>query len=248
VLGIVRPPKGGHGSNPEYELGASGLCISVSFANNETGTIPTENDFRSVGLLKDPLYSNVVFTVGSPSGAFGIGELVTQANTNATGIVTEWDSISTLSLTNVSGIFMTGNSSVNYLTGADSMTTASVTSYQINGESKNFNTFDQRFRYSFTPIVGEFIADETVYQTDIALSNAVFHSNTSANIYLTHIKGTLNTGNTIIGVTSSASANLLYAYPPDLVVGSGEVLYVENESPISRSNNQTETIKIILQF
>ena len=76
----------------------------------------------------------------------------------------------------------------------------------------------------------------------------MFHSNTSSNLYVTHIKGVLNTGNTLIGSTSGATANLLFAYPPDIVRNSGEVIFFENESPISRSNTQSETIKVILQF
>ena len=43
-------------------------------------------------------------------------------------------------------------------------------------------------------------------------------------------------------VNSGASANLLFAYPPDVVQNSGEVIYFENENPISRSNSQSETI------
>ena len=248
VLEVVLGPKGGHGSNPEYELGCSALALSVNFANSESGTIPAVNDYRTVGLIKDPLFANVVLTVGSPTGAFNIGQVITQANTGAQGVVTEWDSINTLSLTNVSGIFLTGNSSVNLLTETYSGSTATLASYQINGQAKNFSTFDQRYRFTFTPIDGVFTLDESVYQTDVQLANAVFHSNTSANVYLTHVLGTLNTGNAIIGQSSGASANLLFSYPPDLVIGSGEVLYVENENPISRSISQSETIKIILQF
>lgn len=248
VLEVVLGPKGGHGSNPEYELGCSALGLSVNFANSESGTIPAVNDYRTVGLIKDPLFANVVLTVGSPTGAFNVGQIVTQANTGAQGVVTEWDSINTLSLTNVSGIFLTGNSSVNLLTETYSGSTATLASYQINGQAKSFSTFDQRYRFTFTPIDGVFTLDERVYQTDVQLANAVFHSNTSANLYLTHVLGTLNTGNAIIGQSSGASANLLFSYPPDLVIGSGEVLYVENENPISRSISQSETIKIILQF
>lgn len=248
VVTAVLGPKGGHGSNPEYELGGRAVCMSVTFANTETGTIPVTNDYRSIGVIKDPLYANVVLTVGSASGSYNIGEAVLQSNTNATGVVTEWDGINTLSLTNVNGIFVTGNSSVNYLTGQTSTTTSSLVSYQINGQSKNFNTFDQRNRFTFSPLVGTFTPDEVVYQTDMQLANGIYHSNTSSNLYITHIQGTLNTGNTLIGQTSGATANLLFAYPPDLVVGSGEVLYVENESPITRSTSQSENIKIILQF
>ena len=202
----------------------------------------------SVGLIKDPLFANVVVTLGSLTGSFTVGEVVNQSNTGAYGIVTSWDSINTLQLTNVNGIVLTGNTTVNLLTGASSNATGAVIAYEINGQSKNFNTFDQRDVYTFSPLDGAFTMDEAVYQTSIDLANAVFHSNTSANIYLTHVQGTLNTGNTLIGVTSGATANLLFHYPPDLIVGSGEVLYVENENPISRANSQTETIKIILQF
>lgn len=248
VLEVVMGPKGGHGSNPAYELNSTGLCISTTFANSEVGTIPVVNDYRTIGILKDPLFANVAITVGALTGVFQVGETVTQSGTGTTGTVTEFDNISTLSLTNVNGILQTGNSTVNTLLGANSGATASVVSYLNNGMAKNFNTFDQRRRYTFTPLSGTFQNDEVVFQTDISIANAIFHSNTSSNLYLTHIKGTINTGNSIIGQVSGASANLLYSFPPDIVVGSGEVLYVENESPISRSNTQSETIKIILQF
>lgn len=241
-------PKGGHGANPEYELGGSALCISVSFANTETGTIPVANDYRQIGLIKDPLFANVVITTLNLSGSFVIGETVTQANTGATGVVTSWDSISTLQLTNVNGIILTGNTTVNYISGGTSGTTASVSTYEINGASKNFNTFDQRHKFTFSGISGVFVQDEQIFQTDVQLANAFFHSNTASTLYLTNLRGNLNTGNTIIGQQSSASANLLFYYPPDLIVGSGEIMFLENQFPISRSNSQTETVKLILQF
>ncbi len=244
ILRVDLGPKGGHGSNPEYELGGSSLCVSITFANNETGTIPTTNDYRSIGIIKDPLFANVVLTVGSLSGTYSVGESVTQATSNASGVVAEWDTINTLTLTNVSGIFVTGQT----ITGNTSNASSNLISYQINGQNKNFNTFDQRTRYTFLPLSGTFIPDEVVYQTDPQFANAIFHSNTSSNLHVTHVRGVLNTGNTLIGQNSGATANPLFAYPPDIVRNSGEVIYFENESPISRSNSQSETIKVILQF
>jgi hypothetical protein len=53
----------------------------------------------------------------------------------------------------------------------------------------------------------------------------------------------------ITGNTSGATlSNLLNKYPGDFVVGSGEVLYLENLDPITRSDNKSEIIKIILEF
>lgn len=76
---ILSPP-GGHGSNPLVELGARRVCISTKFANNEGSTIPTQNDFRQVGILKNPLYTNVdvILKAGNTVGNFAIGETVYQ--------------------------------------------------------------------------------------------------------------------------------------------------------------------------
>lgn len=76
---IVSPP-GGHGSDPHTELGAKRVCISTKFTNSESGTIPTENDFRQVGLIKNPLYTNVdlILRAANTIGNFSIGETVYQ--------------------------------------------------------------------------------------------------------------------------------------------------------------------------
>lgn len=243
MLSVVIGPKGGHGSDPEFELGGRYLGFSVSFANSESNTIPTTNDYRTIGMLKDPLFANVELTLTSVVGAFGDEEVVKQSNTNATGVVTSFTG-STILLTNVSGQFKTGE----IVTGATSNATATVSSFEINNITKDFGTFDQRWRYTGTVLTGTFQEDEKVYQLDESIANARFHSVDSNYIYLTDLKGTINTSNTLIGVTSSAVANLTSKLPPDLVNGSGEVLYIENTDPISRSNNQTEVIKIIMKF
>lgn len=247
-LTAVLGPKGGHGSDPEHELNSTAVCVSTAFANSETGTIPTSNDYRQIGILKDPLFANVVITTTGITGAFQVGETVIQANTQATGIVAAWDTISTLQLTNVNGIILTGNTTVNFLTGVTSSTTAGVSSYQINGGVKNFNTFDQRHKFAFSPTSGSFEQDEQIYQTTLNQANGFYHSDNGTTIYLTAVQGTLNTGETIIGNKTGATANLTYYLPPDLVVGSGEIMYIENVLPITRANNQTETTKFVLQF
>ena len=68
VLSVVIGPKGGHGSDAEYELGGRYLGFSTSFANSEANTIPTTNDYRTIGILKDPLYANVQFSLSSVVG------------------------------------------------------------------------------------------------------------------------------------------------------------------------------------
>lgn len=76
---IISPP-GGHGSDPILEFGAKRICVSTKFTNSEGGTIPTSNDFRQVGLIKNPLYTNVdlILRTANTIGSFQIGETVRQ--------------------------------------------------------------------------------------------------------------------------------------------------------------------------
>lgn len=74
---ILSPP-GGHGSDLLKEFGAKRVCISTKFNNSEGGTIPTQNDFRQIGILKNPLYTNVDILLRSANtvGTFLVGETV----------------------------------------------------------------------------------------------------------------------------------------------------------------------------
>lgn len=77
---IISPTKG-HGSDPVSEFGAKRICISTKFTNSEGGAIPTENDFRQVGIIKNPLYTNVDLILRNSStvgGSFQVGETVHQ--------------------------------------------------------------------------------------------------------------------------------------------------------------------------
>ena len=242
-LSAVLGPKGGHGKDAEAELGGKYIGVSVSFSNSESGTIPVTNDYRTIGLLKDPLFANVTLTIATATGIFTDNEILTQAGSNATGIVTD-TSTTTLSISNVTGIFVTNQ----LVTGAVSNSSANVVSFVINGQTKDFNTFDNRQKYTYTVGSGTFQQDEKVYQLDVAVANAYFHSNDASYLYLSDLRGVINTGNTITGVNSSATATLTTRLPPDIVEGSGEVLYIENLDPIERNASQSESIKLILKF
>ena len=88
VTPIIGPP-GGHGSDPINELYADTVGVSVDFVDDEGGNTPAQNDFRTVGILKDPLFANVVLTMNtstSNSGtSFTAGEKVTQDSNSTHG-------------------------------------------------------------------------------------------------------------------------------------------------------------------
>jgi hypothetical protein len=72
-------PKNGHGSDPYNELFAKRICISAKFNNSESSIISTENDFRQVGVIKNPLFTEVDMNINNVIGpGFSVGEKVYQ--------------------------------------------------------------------------------------------------------------------------------------------------------------------------
>lgn len=95
-------PKGGHGSNAIEELGGKYVMLNVRLDGNEANTISTANEFRQVGLVRDPyLYGTTnratastyrqtfKYTLSGVSGTYALDEIVTSGSNTAT--VVEWD-------------------------------------------------------------------------------------------------------------------------------------------------------------
>lgn len=60
ILRAAPGPQGGHGSNPQEELGARSLMVAVSITGSESGNLimTLGNDFRQVALVENPIDSN----------------------------------------------------------------------------------------------------------------------------------------------------------------------------------------------
>ena len=97
----VISPKGGHGANAVEELGGKYIMINVRLDGTESNTFSTANEFRQVGIVRDPyLYGTSTRAVASsyrqsfkyqlsaPSGTFGLDETVTSGSNTAS--VIEW--------------------------------------------------------------------------------------------------------------------------------------------------------------
>jgi hypothetical protein len=253
VIRVIAGPRGGHGANVAEELYCSSVGISVTFANTESNTIPAFNDYQTVGLIHNPLFSNVFITVANQTGTFVLGETVNQytLNSSASGVITNIEPTS-IQLSNVSGFFaVSPNSSVGVLTGQTSGATALANNFQISGVQKGFETFAQYYRYEGSSVNGmQFANNETIFQSNVAVSNAVFYGNDAAfaTVYVTNKYGPIYSSNTIQGSQSGAVFNINTVIQPDLVPESGDVLYLENFTSVSRANTQSEMIQLVMQY
>ena len=266
IFRVIIGPKGGHGANVASELYSSHVGVNVSFANNESNTIPVVNDFQTVGLIANPLFANVAFTTTGVNGVFLAGETVTQTigSNVASAVVT---SISPLEVTNATPGWVTSTSStVGTIIGSSSHANAQITDIKICDVTKGFGTFQQLYAYNGYYEGIPFNSNEIVYQgantpltntsltqAEITLgfdSSARFHSNNvnGTTVYLTSKLGRISSANTLTGLASDAIFTINTKTEPDLIPESGDVLYLENFDAVTRSNTTSETVKLILSY
>ena len=204
TAGAITPiisPKVGHGFNALDELGAHFVMMNTKLEQEEGSDITVANDFRQVGIVKNPsqfgsatLFSSTTarmtsaVLLASNSGEFEVDEKITQATTGAVGRVVEWD-------------------------------------------SNNKILYYQQERFS------DYGIDSSSNATAFSSTNTINGATSSAS-----------------GVPSSSSSTVDSAVfssgysTPEMEPDSGDIIYIENRRPISRASDQTEDIKIIVEF
>jgi len=252
ITPIISPP-GGHGSDAPYELGGKFVGFSMNLDKTAGASkIEDSNDFRQIGIIKDALFSNVELTLTSVTSGFAVNDTVSQNNTYAEGVVT-FANTTFLRLTDVRGVFESGNSTygvvVNDSNTAVNSAITTATTPTLYVDQTTWLTIEQTS-------VEDFEDDEVITQTtSIGSPTAVHYFSNSTVMKLTSVRGVFSISDdgaadlqTVTGATSGAEAKVTGKILPDLVQSSGQSLYIENITPISRSNGQIETVRLILEF
>jgi len=277
-VNVIIGPQGGHGSDVINELFADSVGLSVDILDDNSGQTPAVNDFRQISILKDPLFSNVQITLantkldgGTTDGSgtsFTANEVVTQ-NTDAhpfggaTGVV-KARFAGTINVSNVYGQFLSGmaeSNTTHRIFGATSNTSAAITSLKTSDKAgSTFDLFDQRVRLTGFSNESSFAfqTDEKIIQDSTDAEGRIHNINTASgaeSLVITNKKGNFLASDTasgkfyyVRGQDSGAVAYFTDTAGPDIVPNSGEVIYTENITPITRDNAQTERIKVIVKF
>lgn len=232
IFNVIIPPAGGHGFDIYEELRASRVLIFSRIENDATNPdFIVGNQFSRVGIIKDvkSFGTNSNFTQSSGSGVYGM-------RMNTSSISEPLDSI----------ISQTGSNAVGNLVSFDPTTQILKyiqprNNYQDTYAVGNIITIDYQYADSSSGIQTATSYEQGSFSN---AANVVIGSN-SYSIDSSFSGSTLTVGSVEYYLGQDYFAGMAV---PDINNKSGEILYVDNRSSVTRASQQREDIKIILEF
>ena len=230
-LDVIIPPQGGHGSNIYRELGATNVLLYSRIENDtENPDFVTSNQIARIGVICNPK-------------AYGSTSILSLDKASATYAVR-------LTGTGYSSVTFTDDSIVTQTTGTGVTAIGKVINYdQTTGVLKYWQ---DRTMAGFTtvgiattsPIYGYKM---NRFTADIASGGSVTvvggSSNLSISTNFSGVSTSINNKTYYLGQTFTNGIS-----NPEVKPYSGNMIYVDNRPAITRSSNQKEDIKVILQF
>ena len=203
LTAIVSPVRG-HGSDPVEELGARRVGIVVEFGTGleEQYFLPTYGSYRKIGIIEDPLFSDVIVgvdsfdrgtaTIANKNGYnFATEEIVVQTGSDAAAVVVSANS-TVLKLKTVRGAFI-ANTADDDVRGLTSGATANVVEYDTSTFSIGANVV----------VVSESASGAEAEIVEVLDEN---------NLRLTNVYGRFDANDTIIDQVSNVYANVTSIY------------------------------------
>jgi hypothetical protein len=226
---VIIPPKGGHGADIYRELGAYNVLVFSRIENDiENPDFITGNKIARVGLVENPQAydSNSLLDLDKASASYALkltGAGYSSATFTSNSIITQ-----TIS---------TGTTAVGRVVSYDQNT--GVLKYWQDKSLVGFNTDgSQNSSPTYGINLNRFTSTIGTGGTTILNGTNLSIDNTFTGISTTLNSRTYNLGQSFI----SGLAN------PEVKKYSGNIIYVDHRPSITRSSNQKEDIKVILQF
>ena len=231
IFNVIIPPQGGHGADIYRELGAYNVLVYSRIENDtENPDFITGNQIARVGIVENPqsFDSSTTLTLDKASAAYAV---------KLTGI-----GYSTATFTADSTVTQTigvGSTAVGRVISYDQNTGVlkywqdkSLVGFNTDGSLKTNPTYGfQLNRFTATPSTGGSV--------NIIGGSATLGIDTN----FTGISTQINNRTYYLGQSFTNGVS-----NPEVKKYSGNIIYVDNRPSITRSINQKEDIKVILQF
>ena len=231
VFNVIIPPHGGHGADIYRELGAYNVLVYSRIENDtENPDFITGNQIARVGIVENPqsFGSSTTLTLDKASAAYAV---------KLTGI-------------GYSTATFTADSTVTQTIGVGSTAVGRVISYDQNTgvlkywQDKSLVGFNTDGSLKTNPIYG------------FQLNRFTATPSTGGSVNVIGGSATLGIDTNFTGISTQINNRTYYlgqsftngVSNPEVKKYSGNIIYVDNRPSITRSINQKEDIKVILQF
>jgi len=228
---VIISPKGGHGADIYQELGAYNILLYSRIENdNQNPDFITGNQFARIGIIENPTVSSGSLLIADKASATYALKL-TGAGSSSASFTSNSYFTQTVS---------TGTTAVGRVVSYDQ--TTGVLKYWQDRTFVGFTTSGTRVenpQYGFDLV--EFTSSPSAGGSLTIVPSS--GSNLTIDSTFTDNKTTINNRTYYLGqeFTSGLSS-------PEVKKHSGNIIYVDNRPSITRSTNQKEDIKVILQF
>jgi len=228
VFDVIIPPPGGHGYDVYRELGAFRALLYARLENTDASNPDffVGNQFAQIGILKNPTQpgSNTIQTQSTLNTTYALR--LTGATSENLSVQIDGD------LTQTIGV---GSTAIGKIVNYDS-TTKILSYWQDRDVATGTPTYGYTLnRFTSTPGSGG-----------------------STNVTVTTTTGTASVGieTTFTGLSTTVNSRVYYfgrtvtngLASPEFKKYSGDIVYIDNRAEITRSQNQREDIKIVLEF
>jgi len=224
---VIIPPQDGHGADIYRELGGNRVMVYSKY--DADPDYVTGNNFARVGLIKNPIQFGSDTEPLDTSTATALGALKLKAGAGATTSGTNYPINAQINQT-VSSVGV-GSTAVGY-----------VASWN---KDTGILRYYQPVGLTTISAAGRKLLDFVGVDTSINCSDPLFSGSTLTVDTNFDNQNSINTGSKIIELGQTFNDGIA---PPDFNRHSGEVIYIDNRAPITRSSSQKEEVKIVVEF
>jgi hypothetical protein len=241
---VVISPVGGHGSNIVREMFADKVMLNVQLNNNSgvsangNGYIPSNTEFRTISILKDP-----ILKVDSNNNTVAVQSIANTSNSPSTLRLTTRLTVSYNQMEN--DLPVTSLSVGDTITNERTRLKAELGTLQFVTDLSPNSRLNNAMANAVKGANGNIV----YIRKDETESDPSFYT-----AYLNNVEGYADnipfTKDDVILKSGSETqiATIEAIRGPEANTFSGEVLYVENVQAVNRDPEQTEDIKIVLDF
>lgn len=234
IFNVIIPPDGGHGYDLYKELGAFRALVYSRIENSDI-TNPDfieGNQFARIGIIKNikSYGSSSNFTQSTGSGIYSIKLLNQNVSEPLNSNITQQSTKASGRLIGKSVVGYGASDVIKYIQPREDY----IFTYTSSGVTKTFDPF-----YTNPIFTGVTTASSYTYRE---FNNSVIKIQATSYTIDSNFSGS-SLGEVYFGQVFSGGIS-----KPDINIKSGEILYVENRSPVTRQQNQREDVKIVIEF